>query len=963
MRLQLLIWPILIQICTGYTTRAQQINIRSYTIKDGLVNNDVLNIRQDSRGFIWLCTRGGLSRYDGTRFTNYTTDNGLTNDMINDIVEVAPQKFIIAQNLQGPRLMEHERIVPFTSHGNLTLNKFYKLSGKRLLATTDLHGMAEWTNNDFHYLNAGYTNNIDAITVLNDSTWVIVQYNTSVQLMTNQLHPYSAADTINVTAVYTDSQQRTWIGTATGLKLLAPQQRRNKPVAFTALPPAFDLPVLRTTWIAGMLEDSQGNYWIATTGGGVVRIRANGQSSIYTEADGLPASFINCVYEDQQQNIWAGTPLGMAKLSIGNEVKVFTAKHGLSVTGTGCILPMPANSIRLFTPQNIADLDLQTNHFSNFSSNTNAPVLLFKLNNEEVLQTGANEKKLYTSYREAGQPIQWPGIYLSLVARIDSDNFIGTYNNQMVFISKGTIRGKLALPPEIIVYALQPDSNNSIWLASMESGLYKIKWRRNKDSISFSLTDSLTHELPDKHVRCLFKDRANELWMGTRYKGVVRLLEDGNGKRVLQTYQTTQGLSSNFARTINRDKKGNIWVGTSQGLDKLIASGDHYRIFNFGKINNIYSAVHRICFLENDYFVTEGQVLVHARDLQQDTLPPPPVYITKISTGAVTYDTAVSDPLTTLSYHQPQIYFEFCAPQFISEEWNEYRYRLLGGTDTSWTKAPASKSVYFASLQPGNYTFEVKVLGFNGQWGQPARHHFIVTTPFWQKEWFIALIIAAVAMMVYGLYRYRIRQLIRLQQVRNQIAADLHDEIGSNLTNISILSSLSKRNITRPQQATDFLQRISEEVAASSQSLDDIIWSVNTNHDTLEETVARMRLYTAELFDGAGIRYELQLDPAFEATKLIMEQRRDIYMIYKEAVNNILKHAQAKQVLIAIAIAHHQLVMHIKDDGIGFDIGKISHRHGLESIKTRVKRWNGKIQVDTAVNKGTSLHITLPLVS
>lgn len=80
------------QVCYGPFSRAQQINIRNYGIEDGLVNNDILNIYQDQQGFIWLCTRGGLSRYDGTRFTNYTTDNGLTNDMINDIVEIELQK-------------------------------------------------------------------------------------------------------------------------------------------------------------------------------------------------------------------------------------------------------------------------------------------------------------------------------------------------------------------------------------------------------------------------------------------------------------------------------------------------------------------------------------------------------------------------------------------------------------------------------------------------------------------------------------------------------------------------------------------------------------------------------------------------------------------------------------------------------------------------------------------------------
>jgi len=949
--------------CTGLYCRAQQINIRTYSIKDGLVNNDILNIHQDSRGFIWLCTRGGLSRYDGIRFTNYTTDNGLTNDMINDIVEIAPQKFIVAQNLDGPRLLDNGHIGPLARNSNVTLNKFYNVGNNRLLAATDQHGMVEWKEGDFYPINAGYTKNIDEMTMLNDSLWVIVQNDISVQVMTNRLQPYSALNLTNATAIHTDSHHRTWLGTTTGLKLLAPRQQRNKPVEFIPLPPAFDLPVLRKTWITGFVEDSQGNYWIATTGGGVVRIRANGKSSIYTETDGLPTSFISCIWEDRQKNIWAGTPLGLAKFSIGNEVEVFTPKHGLSMAGSGYMLPMSANSIRIFDCQNITELNLLTDSFTRISSKDSFNYLPYKVDREEILVVSKEGNRLYKGNRDKPESVKWPAIDLSCIARIDKENFAGALLNELFVISNGKPRKELTLPPGVIINFMMPDKKGTLWVATLDNGLYKIKWRHTKDNITMELEDSLNRELPDLHTRWLFCDKEKEMWIGTRYKGVIRLLGPDNGKYEMQCYGTDQGLSSNYVHTINRDRKGNIWIGTSQGLDKLVASHDRYRIFNFGKINNIYASIQRIWLLENDYLVTEGQILVYARDLQQDTLPPPPVYITKVSIGPIAHDMAIGDQATRLSYRQPQIYFEFCAPQFVSEEWNEYSYRLLGGNDTSWIRAASSRSVYFASLKPGNYTFEVKVLGFNGEWGQPARHHFIVATPFWQESWFILLIIVGIAIIIYALYRYRIRQLLRFQRVRNRIAADLHDEIGSNLTNISILSSLGKRNISRPQQATEFLQRISEEVASSSQSLDDIIWSVNTSHDTLEETVARMRLYAAELFDGAGIGYELQLDPSFEATKLIMEQRRDIYMIYKELINNILKHAKAKGVLIRVAIMNHQLVLYVKDDGIGFEPGKVSHRHGLEGIKARVKRWAGKIQVDTAVNKGTALQITLPLVS
>ena len=956
-------WIITILItCNVLACLAQQINIRNYGIEDGLVNNDVLNIYQDRQGFIWLCTRGGLSRYDGTRFTNYTTDNGLTNDMINDIVEVAPQKFIVAQNSGGPRLLENGRISPLPTPSSITLNRFYWDSNRRLLATTDHQGVIEWKKNNLQPVNSVYKQSIGELAILDDSLWVTIRYDRSVQLMTNRLNPYSLSARLNATTTYTDSRHRTWLGTTKGLMLLAAAQKHHKTIVFTPLPPAFDIPTLRESWISDFLEDSQGNCWIATTGG-LVRIQQNGQASVFTEKEGLPASLINCVWEDRQKNIWIGTSSGLAKYS--PNIKIFTQKHGHSVWGSVFILPVTENNMRLFDGMaSNSDLNLLTDSFSHVSPKDIPGYDSYKISPEELLLTNTKEHRLLKSGKNEADRINWPPFRFSSVVRIDSENFAGSAGKKLFIITKGKAQEQITLNIAGDIYNMVLDKTGILWVGTWESGLYKIKWRRDREHISLEVADSLTNELPDQHIRALFWDKENELWIGTRYKGAIRLLEPVKGKYEMQHYGTPQGLSSNFVTCVNRDKKGNIWAGTMQGLDKLIHSNGQYRIFNFGKINNIYSVVREICFLKNDYLVAGGSpAVIYARDIQQDTLPPPVVYITKVDAGTkVSEGATVDGQITRLSYHQPQIYFEFCAPQFINEKWNEYRYRLIGSHDTTWTKAPGSKSVHFASLKPGNYVFEVKVLGFNGEWGQPAKHYFIVTTPFWEKAWFISLIIAAIALLLYALYRYRVHQLFRLQKVRNRIATDLHDEIGSNLTNISILSSLSKRNLSQPKQANEFLQRISEEVRSSSQALDDIIWSVNANHDTLEDTVSRMRRYAAELFDGANIAYDLYLDPAFEEKKLIMEQRRDIYLLYKEAVNNIFKHARAKQVIIKVAIEHNILVLDIADDGKGFNTNKESDRHGLEGMKSRVNKSKGKIQIESGENKGTLIHCEFPLI-
>ncbi|WP_315824856.1 sensor histidine kinase [Paraflavitalea speifideaquila] len=215
--------------------------------------------------------------------------------------------------------------------------------------------------------------------------------------------------------------------------------------------------------------------------------------------------------------------------------------------------------------------------------------------------------------------------------------------------------------------------------------------------------------------------------------------------------------------------------------------------------------------------------------------------------------------------------------------------------------------------------------------------------------------------LLYSLYQYRINQLIALQKVRNRIATDLHDDIGSTLTNISILSELSRQKLDRQEEAGIFLNRIAEEVNNSSQALDDIVWSINTNNDTLEQTVARMRRYAAEIFDGANIQYSLQLDEHFAQRKLNMEQRRDCFLLFKEVINNIYKHADARRVNIRVWLEGNQLHMTIEDDGKGFDPSHITHRNGLKNMQQRTEKWKGKLHIQSTPGKGTRTSISFPV--
>ncbi|HET9825936.1 MAG TPA: ATP-binding protein, partial [Chitinophagaceae bacterium] len=287
-------------------------------------------------------------------------------------------------------------------------------------------------------------------------------------------------------------------------------------------------------------------------------------------------------------------------------------------------------------------------------------------------------------------------------------------------------------------------------------------------------------------------------------------------------------------------------------------------------------------------------------------------------------------------------------------------YRLKGSNDTIWSHPANLHTVQYASLAPGHYRFEVKMLGWNGSYGPVTSFLFAVKPPYWKTWWFVSLVAFFVSIMLYRLYRYRIDQLVRVQKVRNSIATDLHDDIGSTLTNIGILSELGKKNLEQPQTAKQFLERITEESVASQQALDDIIWSVNSSNDNVQELQARMRRYAGELFEGDNTKCEFTFDHT-ESTPLNMEQRRDVYLVFKECLNNIHKHASASNISIMISLANGVLSMEIQDNGKGFDPSIITHRNGLKNLRSRIEKWGGALKLDTSFGKGTKIEISMPV--
>jgi len=189
----------------------------------------------------------------------------------------------------------------------------------------------------------------------------------------------------------------------------------------------------------------------------------------------------------------------------------------------------------------------------------------------------------------------------------------------------------------------------------------------------------------------------------------------------------------------------------------------------------------------------------------------------------------------------------------------------------------------------------------------------------------------------------------------------LHDDIGTKLTNINILSTLTNQAMQDTERARQLLTRISNEVQTSSAALDDIVWNINTRNDTLEEIIPRMRRYAKEVLSGKNVKFNIRVPEQMNHMKFTMEKRHDVYLLFKEMVNNIHKHAYANEVMIDIELTDAVFSLHIRDDGKGFDVGVPTNRNGLLNMKMRTERWKGKLKIESRLDKGTDIRIDLPL--
>lgn len=513
---------------------------------------------------------------------------------------------------------------------------------------------------------------------------------------------------------------------------------------------------------------------------------------------------------------------------------------------------------------------------------------------------------------------------------------------------------KLRYPTQIT-----EDNNGNVWMMHRGEGLTRWNYQKQTFDTLIRRFDGISADEND--FSCLASDEKGNLWIYLYNHGIIRWHPEMNE---LQRYDWQADWQTEYIDALYTGLPGQLWMIFRQSLSVMnVYTG---AIKTFTKTNGLpaYTATSHKIFYDTasrqlmlgftNSFIRFNPVEIFRKTKTNN------IFITGIT---VLNDSLQTDPakVSRLKFSQNDLAIHFSAINYENGKQNIYEYRLLENQNTPWINIGHQQSINLNNLPPGKYTFQVRLSSTPASNDQKiASTTIIIIPPFYRTWWFYSLCFLMVALAVYILYRVRIQQLIRVQQVRNRISSDLHDDIGARLTNIQILSALGEQQLGKPEVAGVYLHRIVSEVQTSGEALDDIVWSINSKNDSGEELAARMRRYAGDIFEGDHIRCNMNVNDSISGITLTMEKRRDLYLVFKEALNNILKHAQASVVNIELGAQENRVILSITDNGRGFDVNQPGNRNGVKNMKRRMEKWRGGIDFESSPGKGTKLNVSLP---
>jgi len=994
------VWLLAIALGT-FRADAKRLPIRTYTSADGLARDHVGCIAQDQRGFLWFCTPEGLSRFDGYGFTNYGKDQGLPGDYVTDFIQTRRGDYWVGTNGGLVRFdpsarggVRFERVPLVGPYGRSAPTGFYEdrqggvwcVGGHGVLF---YRGPRDTTFGafDFHVTESemgalledrrgafwmgtpeglyrrepdgkiiayplGRPNPRPFIIALTEDhqgrVWVgtrdgLIRLDNPASL-SSEMQVYGMRDGLpgnRIEAVLEASDRTIWVSTANGLAQWTPDQK-HEGREFQSFSVAEGLSDYGLTALA---EDRDGNLWIGTAGAGVMRVSRNGFVT-YTRADGAEPprapmesrrGEICTIYKQPDQR------LGIARFD-GRRFTRIVPRWPARITNDG-----------FWGDGQIAVQD----RAGEWWFATGQGLCRFARTSSVEQLAGVRPQRVYTTL---------DGLLGDNIFRVYEDScgdiWIGTIGPHSEDglarweRATGRIRGFAqadGLPPKPVPTAFAEDHAGDLWVALYHNALARY---RNGRFTSYGAADGVPGFL-----NSLYCDSQRRLWIAST-RGLIRVDDPAAERPRFVMYGVSDGLSSHEIASITEDGFGRIYAVTGRGMDRFEATpGGLRRIRHYTAADGIPLGELRTCWRDRRGVVWFGttQGIAQLTPGPDPSWPPPPVVVTGLSVGGA--PRAISDlgetNLAGLKLPQQPLRIDFSGLSLVPGESLRYQYKLEGA-DRDWSTPSDQRTITYAHLGAGRHRFLVRAIASDGALSpEPAVVAFTILPPVWQTWWFLTCCAMGLSGVTFALHRRRVAHAVAVANVRTRIATDLHDDIGASLSQIAILSEVAQSGANGSRNGTPL-----KEIAGISRelvdSMSDIVWAINPEHDHLSNLVYRMRRFATDLLGGQGIALRFQSSVADHDLKIGADVRRQVYLIFKEAIHNAARHSGAKAVEVELERADFVLRLRVSDDGRGFDVGKKSPGHGLESMRARAAALRGTVDFQSCA-QGTAITLAVVL--
>lgn len=942
-----------------------------------LPGSNIMAVFCDSNNRMWIGTSGfGLAlKYSDTSFYTYNTKNspGILNNWITKITEDRSGNIWVA-NAAGIFMITPDKSV--LKNGKLSIKRIYPDKG---LADLSIYALTATNEGDIWFSVRG-----EGVKCLKKggSGYSIEEYNSDSGLAGNLVRSirkdkhghlwvlsssglslydpslkkfncvYRREDEYELNDLLCASDGTLWICTGRGMYYVSAEEASRAGNKSLSLTKCTDKILNQDLNVIAEDKISTGLIWVGTDASGIIklvpRIKKFNSNSL---EEAHASSFVFSFLENGKDQLWIGTSSGLIRFQKSrNKYDVFRKDQLHSPSDyVQCMMRKGPDEIWLGTIRGLVSMTKIASE---------KPVFRTLVVNKEV--PDAAIRKLVTDERG--------DVYVVLPRKVF--RFRKGDNRPELVLDDSTIS---QLSMETINSSLLFDKNGNAWLSTMK-GLFVFP-KSSSENVFATQPYGYFHRVDDKKglrsdgIDDMYQDSKGTVWICTGNGLTAAQFE--NGKMNFRNYSTEDGLINNMVYGVLEDTlTGKLWFSTNGGLTAYSTSENKFRNYTLrdGLQSNEFDAGAYFQAPDHKFYFggVNGYTEFYPWEIREDSVRPK-VYITGYSLPGkeVTYFSDSTKQLV-LDYSDNSFSVNFAALQYTMPAANTFAY-MLEGYHQDWIYSGATNQVNFSRLPPGSYALRIKAANADGFYNEAGDKLLIVIhPPFWQTAWFYLLIAAFVTIILYSLYRYKIRmtalQHAEIEKIRKETAADFHDELGHKLTTISWFAQILKKRID-PQHKEEkaYLDKIIDTSANLYHTMKDLLWAMDPGKDSMNDLYLQMRHFGESLYDQTGVEFAAcDSKDEWSAIHLPFAHKRHVLLIFKEAMHNSLKHSGGSKIELTAFRKNGSIGFQLKDNGSGFRFNWENAGNGLRNAKKRSEIINGKLKINSN-DTGTEIELLVPL--